>query len=134
MPKSWQVWFPVAEFGFQSFIVVGVTSRGYFAYEASLARSKGLLARNTGAATNRTEDGRPPGLLAKRTSGESQRVRSQTKDFYSASFARYVSGSAVIVASQPLQHRNTSLPLTVTLYGLPIAPSGSPLTGQSFCL
>ena len=35
--------------------------------------------------------------------------------------------------SQAGQHRNTVCPLTVILIGLPCSPSGSSLTGQTFC-
>jgi len=50
-----------------------------------------------------------------------------------SSLARYFSGLAFNSCSQPMQQRNTSRPCTVTFTGVPIEPSGSPLTGQTFC-
>lgn len=61
-------------------------------------------------------------------------LRSFSRYFASGSLARNLSGFSVISPLHPEQHKKTSRSLTVTLYGLPMEPSASPLTGQVFCL
>src|SRR5262249_32887076 len=48
--------------------------------------------------------------------------------------ARVLSGSALALSSQDLQHRNTGWPLAIPLYGFAIAPRRfSSSTAQNFC-
>lgn len=72
------------------------------------------------------------GKCAGRMTPEIGICRTEAMASYWSSFARYSSGFSLILLSQPGQHRKTSRSFTVTLYGVPIAPSGLPLTGQTF--
>src|SRR5450755_1951777 len=53
--------------------------------------------------------------------------------YFASNFAKYLSGSFMRSSLQLGQQRKTSRPLTVTLNGVPISPSFSPETGQTFC-